>query len=96
MAVEVGDASHALRVASAVDTSSLSAERRARLSVDLARAHAQRRQVDEAVAQLLEAERITPEQIRNHRAVRQLASDLLSMQDPTSPELRELTERVGA
>ena len=79
-----------------METSSLSAERRARLAIDLARAHAQRRQVDEAVAQLLEAERITPEQIRNHRIVRQLASDLLSMQDSASTELRELANRVGA
>ncbi|MCA2224888.1 hypothetical protein [Nonomuraea aurantiaca] len=96
VAVEVGDAGHALRVGAAVDASTLSAERRARLAIDLARAHAQRRQVDEAVAQILEAEAITPEQIRNHRIVRQLASDLLSMQDPASTELRELADRVGA
>ncbi|MBB5784265.1 helix-turn-helix domain-containing protein [Nonomuraea jabiensis] len=96
VAVEVGDAGHALRVGAAVDASTLSSERRARLAVDLARAHAQRRQVDEAMAQLLEAESITPEQVRNHRVVRQLVSDLLSMQDPTSSELRELADRVGA
>ncbi|SPL94825.1 transcriptional regulator [[Actinomadura] parvosata subsp. kistnae] len=96
VAVEVGDAGHALRAGSAVDTSALSAERRARLVVDLARAHAQRRQVDEAVARLLEAENITPEQIRNHRVVRQLVSDLLTMQDLASNELRELAERVGS
>lgn len=96
VAVELGDAGHALRVGTAVDTSTLSAERRARLCVDLARAHTQRRQVDDAVTALLEAETITPEQIRNHRIVRQLASDLLSMQDPASSELRGLAERVGA
>ncbi|MFB9474924.1 hypothetical protein ACFFR3_35985 [Nonomuraea salmonea] len=96
VAVEVGDAGHALRIGTAVDASTLSAERRARLAVDLARAHAQRRQVDEAVARLLEAENVTPEQIRNHRVVRQLVSDLVSMQDPASSELRELAERVGA
>ncbi|MFG1683979.1 hypothetical protein ACGFNP_27675 [Nonomuraea sp. NPDC049269] len=79
-----------------MDTSTLSSERKGRLYVDLARAHAQRRQVDEAVAVLLEAESITPEQIRNHRVVRQLASDLLTMQDPASPDLRGLAERVGA
>ncbi|GGP02578.1 hypothetical protein LDL08_13270 [Nonomuraea glycinis] len=95
VAVELGDAGHALRVGTAVDTSTLSAERRARLCVDLARAHTQRRQIDDAVAALLEAETITPEQIRNHRIVRRLASDLLSMQDPASSELRGLSERVG-
>lgn len=96
VAVELGDAGHALRVGAAVDTSALSPERRARLGIDLARAHAQRRQVTEAVSTLLEAERLTPEQIRNHRIVRQLVSDLLTMQDPPSPELRELADRVGA
>lgn len=96
VAVELGDAGHALRVASAVDASGLSAERRARLLIDLARAHTQRRQVDEAISALLEAETLTPEQIRNHRITRQLASDLLTMQDPPSPELRELADRVGA
>ncbi|GAA1015626.1 transcriptional regulator [Acrocarpospora pleiomorpha] len=96
VAVEVGDAGLALRVGSAVDTSSLSSERRARLNIDLARAHAQRRQVAEATATLLEAEAITPEQIRNHRMVRQLVADLLTMQDPPSSELREFAERVGA
>ncbi|MFD0691438.1 helix-turn-helix transcriptional regulator [Actinomadura fibrosa] len=96
VAVELGDAGHALRVGTDVDTSALSGERRARLNVDLARAHAQRRQVDEAVAALLEAESITPEQIRNHRITRQIVSDLLTMQDPPSPDLRELADRVGA
>ncbi|MEO3854625.1 helix-turn-helix transcriptional regulator [Acrocarpospora sp. B8E8] len=96
VAVEVGDAGLALRVGSAVDTSSLSSERRARLNIDLARAHAQRRQVAEATATLLEAEAIAPEQIRNHRMVRQLVADLLTMQDPPSSELREFAERVGA
>jgi tetratricopeptide (TPR) repeat protein len=96
VAVELGDAGHALRIGTTVDTSTLSSERRARLHVDLARAHAQRRQVDEAVSALLEAEAITPEQIRNHRTTHQLVSDLLTMQDPPSPELRELADRVGA
>ncbi|MEU9891357.1 helix-turn-helix transcriptional regulator [Sphaerisporangium sp. NPDC051011] len=96
VAVELGDAGHALRVGAAVDTSPLSRERRARLHVDLARAHAQRRQVDEAVAALLEAESIAPEQIRNHRIAHQLVSDLLTMQDPPSSDLRELADRVGA
>jgi hypothetical protein len=78
VAVELGDAGHALRVGTAVDTSTLSNERRARLQVDLARAHAQRRQIDQAVSALLEAEAITQEQIRNHRTTHQLVSDLLT------------------
>ncbi|GAB3902063.1 helix-turn-helix domain-containing protein [Microbispora bryophytorum] len=96
VAVELGDAGHALRVGTAVDTSSLSSERQARLHIDVTRAHAQRRQVSEATNALLEAERITPEQLRNHRMARQLVSDLLTMQDSPTSDLRELAERIGA
>ncbi len=96
VAVELGDAGRALRAAATVDSSGLSAERRARMLIDIARAHAQRRQVTEAITALLQAEEITPEQVRGHELVRQLASDLLTMQDPPSGELRELAARVGA
>ena len=64
--------------------------------IDVARAHAQRRQVDEAVAALRQAEDITPELVRGHELVRQLGSDLLTIQDPPSSELRELAGRLGA
>ncbi|MEV0402210.1 helix-turn-helix transcriptional regulator [Actinoallomurus sp. NPDC050550] len=92
VAVELGDAGRALRTADQVDTSGLSAERRGRMLIDVARAHAQRRQIDEAVAVLRQAEDITPEQIRAHPLVRQLVSDLMTMQNPPSPELRELAQ----
>jgi hypothetical protein len=96
VAVELGDAGRALRAAATVDTSGLSAERRARMLIDVARAHAQRRQVREAVAALREAEEITPEQVRSHDLVRQLVSDLLTMQDPPASELRDLEGRLTA
>jgi hypothetical protein len=63
--------------------------------IDVARAHAQRRQVAEAVAALQEAESITPEQLRGHFLVRQLVSDLLTMADPPEAELRALSARLG-
>jgi hypothetical protein len=94
VAVELGDAGRALRAAAAVDSSGLSAERRARMLIDVARAHAQRRQVGEAVAALIQAEDITPEQVRGHVLVRQLVSDLLTMQDPPGVELRDLSKRL--
>jgi transcriptional regulator with XRE-family HTH domain len=93
-AVELGDAGRALRAAAAVDTGGLSAERQARMLIDVARAHAQRRQVGDAVAALLQAETITPEQVRSHGLVRQLVSDLLTMQDPPGAELRDLSRRL--
>jgi transcriptional regulator with XRE-family HTH domain len=96
IAVDLGDAGRALRAAAAVDTSGLSAERRARLLIEVARAHAQRRQADEAITALLQAEQITPELVRGHVLVRQLVSDLLTMQDPPAAELRDLARRLTA
>jgi transcriptional regulator with XRE-family HTH domain len=95
VAVELGDAGRALRVAAAVDTSGLSPERQARMLIDVARAHAQRRQVGEAVTALRQAEDITPEQVREHDLARQLVTDLLTMQDPPSSELLALARRLG-
>ena len=96
IAVDLGDAGRALRAAAAVDTSGLSAERRARLLIEVARAHAQRRQADEAVAALLQAEQITPELVHGHALVHQLVSDLLTTQDPPATELRDLAKRLAA
>jgi transcriptional regulator with XRE-family HTH domain len=96
VAVQLGDAGRALRAAATMDTSELSAERRARTLIDTARAHAQRRQVNEAVDVLRQAEDISPELVGGHELVRQVVSDLLAMQDPPSAELRELAGRVGA
>jgi hypothetical protein len=94
VAVELGDAGRALRAAATVDASGLSAERRARMLIDVARAHAQRRQPAEAVAALLQAEAITPEQVRSHNLVRQVVSDLLTMHDQPGAELRDLSKRL--
>jgi len=96
VAVELGDAGRALRAAAAVDTSGLSAERQARTLIDVARAQAQRRQIGLAVAALIQAEGIAPELIRTHDIARQTVSDLLTMQDPPSRELRGLAERLTA
>ena len=96
VAVELGDAGRALRTAESVDVTGLSAERRARMLIDVARAHAQRRQVRDAVATLLQAEQITPEQVRSHPLVRQTVADLLAMQNSPSAELVALSVRVAA
>jgi hypothetical protein len=45
---------------------------------------------------LRQAEDITPEQFLTHDLVRQLVSDLLTMQDPPSSELRGLAARLPA
>jgi tetratricopeptide (TPR) repeat protein len=95
VAVDLGDAGRALRVAETADTAGLSAERRARTLMDVARAHAQRRQVDEAVVVLGQAEDIAPELLRGHYLIRQVVSDLLTMQDPPGDALRALSVRLG-
>jgi transcriptional regulator with XRE-family HTH domain len=95
VAVELGDAGRALRVAAAVDTGDLSPERRARMLIDVARAHTQRRQVAEAVTALRQAEDITPEQVHEHDLARQLVTDLLTMQNLPTSELRDLAARLG-
>jgi DNA-binding XRE family transcriptional regulator len=95
VAVELGDAGRALRAADTAETTGLSAERRARMLIDVARAHAQRRQVAGAVTALRQAEQVGPELLRGHYLVRQLVSDLLTMQDPPGSELLELSVRLG-
>jgi hypothetical protein len=66
------------------------------LLIDVARAHAQRRQVADAVAALRQAEELTPEQVHAHALVRQVVSDLLAMQNPPGADLAALSVRVAA
>jgi tetratricopeptide (TPR) repeat protein len=96
IAVDLGDAGRALSAAARVDTSGLSAERQARLLIETARAHAQRRQADQAISTLLQAEEITPELVHGHVLVRQLVTDLTATQDPPAAELRDLARRLTA
>ena len=96
VAVELGDAGHALDLAHDIDSERLSAERQARYSIDLALAHAMRRQIGESLRCLQLAEELTPEQTRTHRVARAVARDLLQLSGPrVRPELRELAERFG-
>jgi hypothetical protein len=76
VAVELGNAAEALELAGKIDARGLSAERRARFLVDVARAHAQRRAVAAAVAALTEAETIAPAEVSDSRLVRELLGDL--------------------
>lgn len=96
VAVELGDAGHALELAREVNIDGLSSERRSRYLIDLAAAHAMRRQLGEALRDLQEAEQIAPEQTRAHRLARDVTRDLLQLSGlRPRPELRELAERFG-
>jgi len=97
VATDLGDAGEALDVASQINASGLSAERQARLLVDIARAHAQRRNVGEAMAALLDAERLAPEQVRAHHLAHETITDLLAQSGRRPPaELVDLAGRSGA
>ena len=96
VAVELGRSGEALRLASHIDAEALSAERRGRFLMDVARAHGQRRQAEEAVKALEEAEALTPEQVGTHRVVHELLISLIrgERRRPNQP-LRELARRIG-
>ncbi len=95
VAVDLGDAGVALRAAERVDASGLSAERQTRFRLDVARAHAQRRQIPEAVSAVREAQRLSPEIVRAMPMVKQLVSDLLTMSQPPADDLRALAAELG-
>jgi transcriptional regulator with XRE-family HTH domain len=97
VAMELGDAGTALRRAETIDSSNLLPERRARFLIDVARAYHQRRQSDDVLRAIIEAEALTPEQVRSHRYVREMVRDLLrDERRQVTPELRALAKRVGA
>jgi hypothetical protein len=94
--VELGEATEALRLAKRAETAELSAERRARLLIDVARAHAQRRNPVAAMDALEHAERLAPEMVESHWLVRQTVRDLLRRERGTSRTARRpLAGRLG-
>ena len=95
VAVELGDAGRALRVADKADPAHLSPERQSRLLIDVARAHAQRRQAGALASALRQAFEVAPEQVSTHQVVQELLSDALRSDYGNTPELRELAQEIG-
>ncbi|MEU9718313.1 helix-turn-helix transcriptional regulator [Streptomyces sp. NPDC047976] len=96
-AVELGDAGEALDLSKGINADGLSAERQARLLMDMGRAHAQRRQHADSLDCLLRAEKLAPEMVRTHLAARTAIRDLvLSAGRTASDELRGLAERTDS
>jgi hypothetical protein len=96
VAVDLGDAGHALDLARNVDYQALSPERQAKHMIDLAAAHAMRRQIGEAIRDLEQAEQLTPELTHAHHGARLVTRDLLQLSGlRPRPELRDLAERFG-
>ena len=97
VAIDVGDAGEALDIAAEIDPSGLSPERQARFWLDVGRAHAQRRQVGEAVAAIEKAEELAREQILGHRLTRETVALLVQLSGNRQPAaLVELARRVSA
>lgn len=95
VAVELGDAGHALRAASRADAGQLSPERQARLLIDVARAHAQRRQLADVLDALNRATDVAPQQVEGDAAARGLVTDLLRGDNGNHPDLRRLARRLS-
>ncbi|MHA7956190.1 helix-turn-helix domain-containing protein [Streptomyces sp. L500] len=97
VAVDLGDAGEALHIGARLDASGLSVERQARLALDIGRAHAQLRHLEEALQSFLEAEQLAPETIQSHVAARSAIRDLMLIEGrAASPELRALAQRADA
>ena len=96
--VELGDPIEALRQAEGFEVRPRSGlnERQARYLLDVARAQAETGQSAEAVATLLHAESIAPEEIRTHRHSKTVLTGLLQERGGVSMELRPLAQRCGA
>ncbi|TDC54374.1 XRE family transcriptional regulator [Jiangella ureilytica] len=95
VAVELGDAGRALRIAADFDPGGLSPERRSRYQVELARAHAQRRDAPAAVAAIRQAYEIAPELVVGHPTVHALLTDLLRTEGGQATDVRDLARQVG-
>ncbi|WP_410614855.1 hypothetical protein [Amycolatopsis sp. lyj-109] len=71
-AMELGDVQVALDIGPELDTAALPVERRVRHMLDVARAFHVSGRHDAAVATVLNAERMAPDQVRHHYLSRQL------------------------
>ena len=100
VAVDLAQPGEALRAASEVNPKALPGgflERRATLFVEIARARALRRERAEAVASLIEAERVAPEEVRYNAMVHELVRSMLRTERRrhATPSLASLAHRLG-
>jgi transcriptional regulator with XRE-family HTH domain len=98
VAAELGDGRDVVRRAGTIDLVHLPPgllERRSHFLIEVARGHSQQSNDGEALATLLWAERLTPDEVRLNRKARALVEDLVVRERPgTGPELRELASRL--
>jgi ATP/maltotriose-dependent transcriptional regulator MalT len=99
VAAELGDGREVLRRAQSVKPTRLSpylVERRTHFLIDVARGHAHRADDPAALAMLLEAERLAPEEVRYNPIASELVTVLLRRERrAATPGLRDLSARIG-
>ena len=94
-AAELGDMQVAADLGPRVDASAMPTERRVRHVLEVARALSARNHRDQALAALLDAERLAPEQVRCHFLSRQLVLGWIRTQKGKPPyALAELAQRL--
>lgn len=94
-AMELGDVQIALDLGPRIDTSDLPVERQVRHAIETARAYSARNRRDDALAVLLDAEQLAPEQIKHHAISRQLVlSWLRNQRGPRNMQLDQLARRL--
>jgi transcriptional regulator with XRE-family HTH domain/tetratricopeptide (TPR) repeat protein len=95
-AVELGDMQTALDCGLSLNTDSVPAERRVRYLLDVARVYSVTGNPDDALGTLLIAERIAPEQVRQHHLTKKVVLTLVrnAAGKPTAA-LDKLTKRVN-
>ncbi|MFE7747199.1 hypothetical protein, partial [Nocardia sp. NPDC057455] len=97
VAAELGDADAVVDRASRLDTDNVpSVERRARVLIDGARALAQRREDEAAVLSLIDAEKISRDEVHHSNLVRELVREILLRDHARArPHVRALAKRCG-
>jgi transcriptional regulator with XRE-family HTH domain len=94
-AVAQDDIANADRYARQVDPSTLPSERRIRHLFDVAMIAVKRHRTDEAIATMLEAEQLGPEQVHNHLMAQQIVAHLRSSRSGREdPRLAQLDRRT--
>ncbi|MBO0869369.1 MAG: XRE family transcriptional regulator [Micromonosporaceae bacterium] len=94
-AVALGDVQVAVDLGPRVDTAGLPKERRVRHMLETAQALTACDRTDEAVTTVLQAERVAPEQVRNHVLSRRLVHSWMTRgRGKPDPQLAALAQRV--
>jgi hypothetical protein len=95
-AAELGDMDTVLRTAIPVNSSPIPVERKVRYLLDVSRAYALTGNRDSALRTVIEAERMAPEQVRQHHLTKKVVTAVIhGLPGKPSVELEKLTQRLN-